>query len=192
MATDFPTGIQPIPPRYVGLDDAETFGRLSSRPDRIDPNAEDFFAAWIAGVPVASPIVSGDRQSGEVGTVLSAPLVVKVTDSQGSPVVGVPVAFRVRNAGARIDGRAIAVVLTTQEGKATASPMAARPDGGHPAGRRESRQCERNLLGGGDAGGVLGVAAVNACQAFGIAHQLIQVGPGPLRTLHASRSRHVR
>ena len=121
MATDFPTGIQPIPPRYVGLDDAETFGRLSSRPDRIDPNAEEFFAAWIAGVPVASPIVSGDRQSGEVGTVLSAPLVVKVTDAQGNPVVGAPVAFRVRNPGARIDGRAIAVVLTTQEGKATAS-----------------------------------------------------------------------
>ena len=120
MANDFPTGIQPIPPRYNGLADAETFGRLSSRPDRIDPNAEAFFAAWIAGVPVASPIVSGDKQSGEAGTVLAAPLVVKVTDAEGNPVVGVPVAFRVRDPGARIDGRAIAVALTTQEGKATA------------------------------------------------------------------------
>ena len=120
MASDFPTGIQPIPPRYDGLDDAETFGRLSSRPDRIDPNAEAFFAAWIAGVPVAAPIVSGDKQSGEVGSVLAAPLIVKVTDTQGNPVVGAPVVFRVRDPGARIDGRLVTVALTTQEGKATA------------------------------------------------------------------------
>lgn len=121
MASDFPTGIKPIPPRYVGLDDAETFGRLISRPDRIDPNAEAFFAAWIAGVPVAAPVVSGDRQSGEAGTVLGAPLVVKVTDTRGKPVVGAPVVFRVRDPGARIDGRIVAIVLTTQEGKATAT-----------------------------------------------------------------------
>ena len=121
MATNFPTGIQPIPRRYVGLDDAETFGRLISRPDNIDPNAIEFFTAWIAGVPVASPIVSGDRQSGEVGSVLAAPLVVKVTDTQGNPVAGAPVLFRVRDAGARIDGRIVAIALTTQEGKATAS-----------------------------------------------------------------------
>ncbi len=121
MATDFPTGIQPIPRRYVGLDDAETFGRLSSRPDRIDPTAEAFFAAWIAGVPVAAPVVSGDRQGGEVGTVLNAPLVVKVTDTEGNPVAGAPVVFRVRDPGARIDGRVVAIALTTQEGNATAT-----------------------------------------------------------------------
>jgi hypothetical protein len=121
MASDFPTGIQPIPDRYVGLDDAETFGRLISRPDRIDENAQDFFNQWIAGIPKAVTIVSGDYQTGETGTVLGEPLVVKVLDSRGNPVAGAPVAFRVRDPGARIDGRAIAIVLTTQEGKATAA-----------------------------------------------------------------------
>ena len=37
----------PIPPPYRGLVDAATFGRLASRPDRVDPEAAAFFDAWL-------------------------------------------------------------------------------------------------------------------------------------------------
>jgi len=115
------TGIPPIPPRYDGLANAETFGRLISRPDRIDHNADGFFRAWIAGFPAALDIVSGDGQSGSVNSVLSNPLVVKVLDNTGGTVAGVPVLFQVRELDARIDGRFAVTVLTGPDGKATAA-----------------------------------------------------------------------
>jgi hypothetical protein len=121
MANDSSTGIPPIPPRYVGLANAETFGRLSSRPDRIDQTATAFFAEWIAGFPAALEIGSGNEQTGSINTVLGAPLVVKVTDSAGTAVAGVPVLFQVRELDARIDGRIAVTALTGQDGRATAT-----------------------------------------------------------------------
>lgn len=114
------TGIPPIPPRYDGLPDAETFGRLSSKPNDIDPNAVAYFAAWIAGLPGGVAIESGGGQTGPAGDVLGAPLVVKVTDRQGHATAGLPVLFQVREGDARVEGRIAAVVLTDEHGKATA------------------------------------------------------------------------
>lgn len=37
---------QPVPPPYRGLPESATFGRLASRPDRIDPEALAFFQSW--------------------------------------------------------------------------------------------------------------------------------------------------
>ena len=120
MPSETPTGLPPIPPRYDGLADAETFGRLSSRPDRIDPNAAAYFAAWIAGLPSGVAGVSGGDQSGSPGEVLGAPLIVRVTDRQGHPAEGVPVLFLVRESDARIDGRIALVVRTGADGTASA------------------------------------------------------------------------
>lgn len=122
MATDSSsTGIPPIPPRYVGLANAETFGKLISRPDSIDHTADGFFAKWIAGLPAGVAGASGDDQTGSVGTVLAAPLTVKVIDRLGHPVAGVPVLFQVRELDARIDDRIAVTVVTGQDGTATAS-----------------------------------------------------------------------
>ena len=46
------------------------------------------------GPPVLLVKVSGDQQSGVVGTLLAAPLVVRVTDTQGNPVAGSTITFR--------------------------------------------------------------------------------------------------
>jgi len=119
MANEFSTRILPIPPRYVGLADAETFGRLISRPNAIDPTAVAFFAAWAASVASGLEIVSGDASSGAPGSVLSAPLVIRVTDSDGNPVAGVPVTFQVRQLDARIDGRIAVTKVTGADGRAT-------------------------------------------------------------------------
>ena len=45
------------------------------------------------GPPVLLVKVSGDQQSGVVGTLLAAPLVVRVTDTQGNPVAGSTITF---------------------------------------------------------------------------------------------------
>jgi hypothetical protein len=54
-----------------------------------------------ASTPVASNLasVSGNNQSGTVGTPLSNPLTVKVTDANGKPVSGVAVTFAVQSGG---------------------------------------------------------------------------------------------
>jgi hypothetical protein len=119
MANETPTGIPPIPPRYEGLDDAETFGRLRSIPGRIEPTAAAFFAEWIAGLPAVLQAVSGDKQTGTIGTVLAASLVVKVIDGGGNPSANVPVEFQVRELDARIDGRIAITALTGLDGRAT-------------------------------------------------------------------------
>ncbi len=41
----------PIPPAYKGLIDSATFGRLASRPDRVDQEAVAFFNAWLNNNP---------------------------------------------------------------------------------------------------------------------------------------------
>jgi hypothetical protein len=48
-----PTSKTPIPPPYQGLAEAATFGRLASRPDRIDPVAVSFFYAWLVNTNFA-------------------------------------------------------------------------------------------------------------------------------------------
>jgi hypothetical protein len=45
------------------------------------------------GSPVALRVVSGDGQEGMVGTKLSDPLVVKLTDASSRPMVDVPIVF---------------------------------------------------------------------------------------------------
>jgi trimeric autotransporter adhesin len=47
----------------------------------------------VVGAPASVAIVSGDNQSTSVNSPLSAPLVVKVTDQAGNPVVGGAVTF---------------------------------------------------------------------------------------------------
>jgi hypothetical protein len=113
------TGIPQIPPRYEGLADAETFGRLISRPDQIDPHAVAYFAAWIAGLPGGVASVAGGEQTGSAGDVLGAPLIVKVTDRRGHAVARVPVLFQVREVDARVDGRIAIAVLTADDGTAS-------------------------------------------------------------------------
>lgn len=58
--------------------------------------------------------VSGDLQSGPIGTVLASPLVVSLTDDAGSPVPGKPVVFKVLEndgtvSGGGMSGRSVAV-----------------------------------------------------------------------------------
>ena len=48
----FPTK-QPVPPPYRGLPDSATFARLASRPDRIDPEALEFFKSWFGNTNVS-------------------------------------------------------------------------------------------------------------------------------------------
>jgi hypothetical protein len=64
-------------------------------------------------------IVSGDNQTGTVGTALAEPLVVKVADGGGNPFPNVLVAFQVRELDARIDGRIAVSLLTGPDGRAT-------------------------------------------------------------------------
>jgi PKD repeat protein len=57
-------------------------------------------------------VVDGDGQNGEVGQVLSAPLVVEVTDASGQPMVDATVEFEFIAAG---DGGAISPASTTTD-----------------------------------------------------------------------------
>ena len=47
-----PTTKRPVPPAYVGLPDSATFGRLASQPDRINPEAREFFESWLTSANV--------------------------------------------------------------------------------------------------------------------------------------------
>jgi hypothetical protein len=51
-------------------------------------NPEDQRDALVTGSPTAITLISGDSQSGTVGTELAEPLVVKITDAGGFPVSG--------------------------------------------------------------------------------------------------------
>ncbi|MFN0062614.1 MAG: Ig-like domain-containing protein [Myxococcaceae bacterium] len=59
-----------------------------------------FNLAHLATAPYSLSIVSGSPQSPTVANAFGAPLVVRVTDSSGSPVVGETVTFTVRSSGA--------------------------------------------------------------------------------------------
>jgi hypothetical protein len=78
----------------------------------------------IAAVGTVS-IVSGNNQTGATGSVLPAPLVVRLTDAQGAPAVTVPVVFKVtENSGGFVSGTATVgslVVPTNAEGQASAN-----------------------------------------------------------------------
>jgi hypothetical protein len=67
--------------------------------------------------------VSGNNQSAPVGVLLTAPLVVAVTNALGQPAAGVPVVFRVvENSGAVVDGASSGgslAVVTNAQGQAS-------------------------------------------------------------------------
>ena len=71
------------------------------------------------GEPAAIRVVTGDGQSAQVGALLTAPVVVEVTDAEGLPVEGATVAFELTSAG---DGAEIspATATTDAEGHAEA------------------------------------------------------------------------
>ncbi|HEU5303978.1 MAG TPA: Ig-like domain-containing protein, partial [Gemmatimonadales bacterium] len=71
------------------------------------------------GGPAAIRVVTGDGQSGQVGELLTAPVVVEVTDAEGLPVEGATVAFELLSAG---EGAEIspATATTDAEGHAEA------------------------------------------------------------------------
>ncbi len=59
------------------------------------PNGvKDSTRVWFVPVPTALQLVSGSTQSGPIGTLLAAPLVVRVVGQDGLGVGGVPVRFR--------------------------------------------------------------------------------------------------
>ena len=68
-----------------------------------------------SGPPAAMTIVSGNEQSGTVGTELPAPVVVRVTDADGLPVKGQIVNFRVVSGGGSVFAGA---ALTNDSGEA--------------------------------------------------------------------------
>ena len=88
----------PAPPAVTGRRHPASTERVSCRSSRSqfsrapvgDPARPD-----TRGAPsrAALTIVSGNNQSGEVGTVLREPLVVRVTDALGAPATGIPVTF---------------------------------------------------------------------------------------------------
>src|SRR5688500_17550568 len=52
--------------------------------------------------PASLDIVSGDEQDGVVGTELSNPLVVRVEDANGMPIIGQLVNFRITSGGGSV------------------------------------------------------------------------------------------
>jgi hypothetical protein len=96
-----------------------------------------FTASARAAAAHAIAALSGDEQSGPVGTVLPDSLVVQVTDEFGNPVSGAPVEWSAepgsitpRTVETDADGRAAACrVLGTTAGAQTAAASAAQLDG---------------------------------------------------------------
>ena len=97
------------------------------------------------GEPATITIVEGQAQSGRVGAPLGVPVVARVTDSQGRPVIGVPVAFAFTGgvdatvapdtADTDADGRAaFQVVLGTQVGAGNAELRVSTADGSRTLG----------------------------------------------------------
>lgn len=70
----------------------------SSLPDR----SVTFKAHILPDAPSKLEIVSGDGQTGEAGHALSSPLVVRVLDRYGNPIVGLPVTFTVSSGGGKL------------------------------------------------------------------------------------------
>jgi hypothetical protein len=72
-----------------------------------------FSATALPGAAAAIVMLSGDAQRGAVGTVLARAIVVRVADSLGNPVDGVPVRFKPQT------GKADSVVRTRKDGSAS-------------------------------------------------------------------------
>lgn len=66
-------------------------------------------------------VVAGDRQQGVIRQALGQPLVVELRDSQGSPIVGEAVVFRVLGGDGTLTGRRRALDLTDATGRASTS-----------------------------------------------------------------------
>jgi hypothetical protein len=62
----------------------------------------NFSAHILPDAPSRLQIVSGDGQIGQTGRVLSSPLVVRVSDEHGNPIVGLPVVFTVLSGGGKL------------------------------------------------------------------------------------------
>ena len=61
---------------------------------RLPNGVRDSTRVWFVPAPTALQLVSGDGQSGAIGTLLAAPLIVRVVGQDGLGVGGVPVRFR--------------------------------------------------------------------------------------------------
>jgi hypothetical protein len=77
-----------------------------------------FVETVTAGSPASVTLVSGGSQTGTVATMLSAPIVVKVTDSYGNAVPGVPVSFSDGSFGGTFSNNP---VMTDSLGRASVS-----------------------------------------------------------------------
>jgi len=75
-------------------------------------------ATALAGAPASLSAVSGDRQTGVVGSTLTNPLVVKVSDQYGNGVSGVTVNFAVTGGGGTVSA---ASAITASNGQAQVS-----------------------------------------------------------------------
>ncbi len=84
----------------------------------LDGSPFTFYATASPGIAHAMQYVSGRNQSAEVGTVLPAPLVVRVVDSYGNAVVGHNVTFSVVQGGGTLAGQNQRNVLTLSDGTA--------------------------------------------------------------------------
>ena len=79
-----------------------------------------FYATSTVAAPALIHTVSGEVQSGAIGSALAEPLVGIVMDTGGNPVANVPVTFQVNAGNGTIDGGNSAVKTTDLDGKAFA------------------------------------------------------------------------
>jgi protocatechuate 3,4-dioxygenase beta subunit len=81
----------------------------------------EFTAYATSGIPTEIQYVSGNYQTGVVGSQLAQPLVVRVLDNLGDPRPGWPVVFRIQTGDGALDGGIDSLsVFTSQEGLAQA------------------------------------------------------------------------
>ena len=105
-----------------------------------------------SSLPAVIRVVDGDGQSGSVGQLLPAPIVVEVTDSRGKEVEGIAVEFALTSAGA---GAEIVPATATTDAKGQAQ---ARVLLGSKVGVQTGEA--RVTLGGGTAVGVSAAGAL--------------------------------
>ena len=116
-------------------------------------------------VPAALDIVSGDQQQGVVGTELANPLVVRVKDASGIPIVGQLVNFRVTSGGGSIfAGSAITNALGIVQDRWTLGTSTAEDQ------RVEARAVDPNT------GAAIVFASFSATPLPGPAHSLTKSG----------------
>jgi hypothetical protein len=81
--------------------------------------AGTFVETIVAGNPASITLVSGGSQTGTVGTTLAAPVTIKVTDSFGNGVPGIPISFSANVLGGSFNPPS--PVTTDSLGRATVS-----------------------------------------------------------------------